>query len=111
MPGLGLRLRMLGLRVPRLWMLGLRVPRLRMLRLRVPGLRMLGLGMLGLRVAMVSLRGVLELGLLKTANQSYSIADGNGARLNGGGNIGGGGTHKGQNNDATKRTELCKSVS
>ena len=110
-PRLRLRLMMLGLRVPGLRMLGLRVPGLRMLvlsmlRLRVPGLRILGL-----RVAVVTLQRVLELGLPKTMINSYSIADGNGTRLEGGGNIGRGGTHEGQKDDATKRTELCKSMS
>ena len=100
-PRLRLRLMMLGLRVPGLWMLVLW-----MLRLMVPGLRILGL-----RVAVVTLQRVLELGLPKTVVNSYSIADGNGTRLEGGGNIGRGGTHEGQKDDATKRTELCKSMS
>ena len=100
-PRLRLRLMMLGLRVPGLWMLVLW-----MLRLMVPGLRILGL-----RVAVVTLQRVLELGLPKTVVNSYSIADGNGTRLEGGGNIGRGGTHEGQKDDATKRSELCKSMS
>ena len=66
-------------------------------------------------VAMVGLFGTLErvlkLGLPKIVINSYSITEGNGACLEGGGNVGRGSTNEGQNDEATKRTELCKRVS
>ena len=51
---------------------------------------------------------MLKLQLPKTVINSYRIAERNGARLEGGGNIGGGSPNEGQNHEATKRTELCK---